>query len=156
MYGALLTEAATAEAHAGILFMHNEGWSTMCGHGIIAVTTIALDRGLITAGSDDIRYDTPAGLVVARAHRAPERDGARVRSVSFVNVPSFVFEAGLPIAVGGRTLRVDIACDIPAPVSTPARAPSVNGARCKKKFTEPVALSSTRPTDRPLPRRAVR
>ena len=46
MYGALLTEPVTADAHAGVLFMHNEGWSTMCGHGIIAVTTIAIERGL--------------------------------------------------------------------------------------------------------------
>ena len=109
MYGALLTEAVTPDAHAGILFMHNEGWSTMCGHGIIAVTTVAVDRGLITSGSDEIRYDTPAGRVVARAHRAPDGHGARVRAVSFVNVPSFVFEAGLPVAVGGRPLRVDVA-----------------------------------------------
>ena len=36
MYGALLTEPVSRDAHAGILFMHNEGWSTMCGHGIIA------------------------------------------------------------------------------------------------------------------------
>ena len=39
MYGALLTEPVTRDGHAGILFMHNEGWSTMCGHGIIAVST---------------------------------------------------------------------------------------------------------------------
>jgi proline racemase len=109
MYGALLTEAVTEDAHAGILFMHNEGWSTMCGHGIIAVTTVAVDRGLITAGSDEIRYDTPAGRVVARAHRSAGSRASGVSSVSFVNVPSFVFEAGLPIAAGGRTLRVDVA-----------------------------------------------
>src|ERR671921_580268 len=50
MYGALLTEPVTRDAHAGVLFMHNEGWSTMCGHGIIAVTTIAIERGLIWPG----------------------------------------------------------------------------------------------------------
>ncbi|MGE3888165.1 MAG: proline racemase family protein [Vicinamibacterales bacterium] len=109
MYGALLTEATTSDGHAGVLFMHNEGWSTMCGHGVIAVTTIALERGLIDPGGDEIRYDTPAGRVVARAHVAEGRHGRRVESVRFVNVPSFVFEAGLPIAVGGRTMPVDIA-----------------------------------------------
>jgi trans-L-3-hydroxyproline dehydratase len=108
MYGALLTEPVTADGHAGVLFMHNEGWSTMCGHGIIAVTTVAVDRGLITSAADEIRFDTPAGRVAARATRADHRDGPRVRSVSFVNVPSFVFEAGLPVVVGSRTLRVDI------------------------------------------------
>jgi proline racemase len=109
MYGALLTEPVTPDAHAGVLFMHNEGWSTMCGHGTIAVTTMALDRGLITAGSDEIRYDTPAGRVVAKAHRADASPGARVKSVSFINVPSFVFEAGLAVNAGGRSVRADIA-----------------------------------------------
>jgi trans-L-3-hydroxyproline dehydratase len=109
MYGALLTEPVTDDGHAGILFMHNEGWSTMCGHGIIAVTTMALDRGLITTSSDEVRYDTPAGRVVARARRAVGLGPAGVRSVSFVNVPSFVFEAGLPVTIGGRVLRVDVA-----------------------------------------------
>jgi trans-L-3-hydroxyproline dehydratase len=109
MYGALLTEPVTPDAHAGVLFMHNAGWSTMCGHGIIAVTTMALERGLITTSSDEIRYDAPAGRVVARAHRAEATPGARVTSVGFVNVPSFVFEAGLPVSAGGRTVRVDVA-----------------------------------------------
>ncbi|MCC7181071.1 MAG: proline racemase family protein [Acidobacteria bacterium] len=109
MYGALLTEAPTNDGHAGVLFMHNEGWSTMCGHGIIAVTTIALERGLIDPGGDEIRYDTPAGRVVARARVTEGRHGRRVESVSFVNVPSFVFEAGLPIEVGGRAIPVDVA-----------------------------------------------
>jgi proline racemase len=109
MYGALLTEPVTDDGHAGILFMHNEGWSTMCGHGIVAVTTMAIDRRLITASSDEIRYDTPAGRVVAHANRTNDAHGQRVNSVSFVNVPSFVFEAGLPVTAGGRTLRVDIA-----------------------------------------------
>ena len=108
MYGALLTEPATTDGHAGILFMHNEGWSTMCGHGIVAVSTIALERGLMTLEGPEIRYDTPAGRVVARADVVPGRDGSRVRAVSFVNVPSFVHEAGIPVTIGGRTLRVDV------------------------------------------------
>jgi len=109
MYGALLTEAVTEDGHAGVLFMHNEGWSTMCGHGIIAVTTIALERGLIDPGADEIRYDTPAGRVVARADVLEGRRGRRVESVGFVNVPSFVLAAGLPVAVGDRTVPVDVA-----------------------------------------------
>jgi trans-L-3-hydroxyproline dehydratase len=109
MYGAILTEPVTADAHAGILFMHNEGWSTMCGHGIIAVTTMAVDRGLITGSPDEIRYDTPAGRVIARVSSTKTAHGPRVASVSFVNVPSFVFEAGLPIVVSGRALRADVA-----------------------------------------------
>jgi trans-L-3-hydroxyproline dehydratase len=109
MYGAILTEPVTPDGHAGVLFMHNEGWSTMCGHGIVAVTTMALERGLIGPDLAEIRFDAPAGRVVAKATRAKGRQSQRVTSVSFVNVPSFVHEAGLPVTVGGRTMRVDIA-----------------------------------------------
>ena len=47
MCGALLTEPVSPGSHAGVLFMHNDGYATMSGHGIIAVTTIALERGFI-------------------------------------------------------------------------------------------------------------
>ena len=120
MYGALLTEPVTRDANAGILFMHNEGWSTMCGHGIIAVTTIAIERSLIWLAppnpadggkptSAEIRYDTPAGLVRARAHLSHHGDAVRVESVAFRNVASFVFEPSLMVPVGGRKIPVDVA-----------------------------------------------
>ena len=35
MYGCIVTPPVTAEADIGVLFMHNEGFSTLCGHGII-------------------------------------------------------------------------------------------------------------------------
>ncbi len=115
MYGALLTEPVTDDGHAGILFMHNEGWSTMCGHGIIAVTTIALERGLIWSSRGgqpptvELRYDTPAGRVVARADLTYRGDAARVESVAFRNVPSFVFEPSLLVPLGARKVPVDVA-----------------------------------------------
>jgi proline racemase len=111
MYGALLTEPVTSGAHAGVLFMHNEGWSTMCGHGVIAVTTIAIERDLIWPGGPALVLDSPAGPIEARAAIATDRDGhRRVSSVAFRNVPSFVLEAGLPVKLsGGRTLPVDVA-----------------------------------------------
>src|SRR6476469_4428959 len=89
MYGAILTPPVTPTADYGVLFMHNEGYSTMCGHGIIALTTTLLETGMFPAsegGETSIRYDTPAGLVSARATLAE----GRVREVAFENVPSFV------------------------------------------------------------------
>jgi proline racemase len=109
MYGAILTEPVSPGARAGVLFMHNEGWSTMCGHGIIAVTTIAIERGLIAPAAAEVGFDTPAGFVAARASITQGRDRLRVESVSFVNVPSFVAKAGVPITLGGRTMPVDVA-----------------------------------------------
>jgi trans-L-3-hydroxyproline dehydratase len=107
MYGAILTEPVTPGADAGVLFMHNEGYSTMCGHGIVAVTTVALERRLIMPAGDGtaIAYDSPAGTIRARA-RLRDR---RVESVAFLNVPSFVLHGGLTVKVASRTLRADVA-----------------------------------------------
>src|SRR5687768_10334868 len=120
MYGALLTEPERPDSDVGVLFVHNEGYSTMCGHGIIAVTTIAFERALVrptangrtisdgathTDSRQTLVFDAPAGQIRARAHW----DGARVSRVSFVNVPSFVLAAGLPVQVAGREISVDVA-----------------------------------------------
>jgi proline racemase len=107
MYGALLTEPERPDSDLGVLFMHNEGFSTMCGHGIIAVTTIAFERALVTHadGRHTLVFDAPAGQIKARARF----DGARVAEVSFVNVPSFVLAAGVPVQVAGRRIPVDVA-----------------------------------------------
>src|SRR5215831_9801375 len=112
MYGAILTEPVSPGAHAGVLFMHNEGYSTMCGHGIIAVTTIALERGLLMPGGDgcSIIYDAPAGTIRARARLKPcASGGTRVESVSFLNVPSFVLHGGLTVKLDSRSVRADVA-----------------------------------------------
>src|SRR6516225_909152 len=89
MYGAILTEPVAPGSHAGVLFMHNEGYSTMCGHGVIAVTTMALERGLLDPGGDGVTvvYDAPAGAVRARAKiragGAKDCGSGRVESVAF-------------------------------------------------------------------------
>lgn len=108
MYGALLTEPERATSDAGVLFMHNAGYSTMCGHGVIAVATIAIERGLITPRwADEIVLDTPAGQVRARTHlSATDR---RVTSVSFRNVPSFVLYPAVPVRLDARTIHADVA-----------------------------------------------
>jgi proline racemase len=110
MYGALLTPPQRPDSDSGVLFMHNEGYSTMCGHGVIAVTTLVFERGLLTTRRPDVLVlDTPAGTIHARAE--VDRDGGtiRVRSVSFRNVPSFVLHAGIPVRIDGRDLRADVA-----------------------------------------------
>ncbi len=111
MYGALLTEPERADSHAGVLFMHNEGFSTMCGHGIIAVVTIALERGLIAPGGDQVSLvlDAPAGQIRARAEVMASHGRRRVSRVSFVNVPSFVLASAVPVRLGARTIPVDVA-----------------------------------------------
>jgi proline racemase len=114
MYGAVLTEPVTPAADAGVLFMHNEGYSTMCGHGIVAVTTIAIERGIIHPREPGtIVYDSPAGPIRARAQISRHEDAGgtrmRVDRVAFENVPSFVVAAGVPVRAGGREVRADVA-----------------------------------------------
>ena len=117
MYGALLTEPERPDSDAGVLFMHNEGFSTMCGHGIVAVVTIAIERGLMTPRSsaqDDsshprLTLDAPAGQIRAQARVATKNGRPRVEDVSFVNVPSFVLAAALSVECAGRAVTVDVA-----------------------------------------------
>ena len=165
MYGAVLTEPVNAEADAGVLFMHNEGYSTMCGHGIVAVTTMAIERGLIHPKQRNrIVYDSPAGLVHARAY-VSEREGEggrriRVDRVAFDNVPSFVFAPGLPVRAGNRDVRVDVAfggafyaiVDAEAaglPIA-PARLPELRRAGMEIKRAVEAAVSVVHPLDKGL------
>ncbi len=99
MYGAIVTDPVTPGADAGVLFMHNEGYSTMCGHGIIGLVTIALETGMLPMAGHitTLKLDTPAGLITAHAK---VRDG-RVRSVAFENVPSFAFVLDRIVEVPG-------------------------------------------------------
>lgn len=81
MYGALLVEPDHPEADLAVLFMHNEGWSTMCGHATIALARWAVESGRVKGPT--VRLQCPCGLVVANV----AADG----SVRFESVPSFVY-----------------------------------------------------------------
>jgi proline racemase len=108
MYGCLLTEPVTEDGDVGVLFMHNEGFSTMCGHGIIGLVKVGIECGRLAAEEplSCIRIDTPAGRVTAWAHL---KDGM-VERVSFHNVPSFVLERDLEVDVPGLgSVRCDVA-----------------------------------------------
>lgn len=110
MYGCLLTPPVTEGADFGILFIHNEGFSPMCGHGIIAISTVALETGMISPQGDmpeikTLRIDTPAGPVTSYARW----NGRRVESVYFHNVPSFVAELDATAEVPGLgNVRYDL------------------------------------------------
>ncbi len=97
MYGAIITEPTTSDGDIGVLFIHNEGYSTMCGHGIIALTKVVLDEEIIKKEGEvcEIKYDTPAGRVVATAYRKDKE----VEKVSFKNVPSFVYKKELSVYI---------------------------------------------------------
>ena len=108
MYGCIITPPVSRQAGIGILFIHNEGYSTMCGHGIIGIATVALETGMLPIEEPEttVRIDTPAGLVTAYA-RVHE---GRVSSVYFHNVPSFVVALDQEVGVPGLgPVRYDLA-----------------------------------------------
>jgi len=105
MYGCILTEPTTPDGTLGVLFLHNEGWSTMCGHGVIGLVKVGIETGLI-APAAEIRLDTPAGRVTA----FPRFDGDRVVEVAFHNVPSYVVGLDRTVDVPGLgRVRYDLA-----------------------------------------------
>lgn len=107
MYGAILTPPVSEHADYGVLFLTNEGYSTMCGHGIIALTTALIETGAVemVEGETELVFDAPAGLIHARASIA----GDRVNSVSFVNVPAFQVVENLCLDLSIGSLSVDVA-----------------------------------------------
>lgn len=107
MYGCIVTPPVTPDAQYGVLFMHNEGYSTMCGHGVIGLVTALIETGQLPAMAPEtpVALDTPAGLVRARARV----EGGRVLEVTMQNVPSFVY-ATRDVAVPGLgTIGVTVA-----------------------------------------------
>jgi proline racemase len=102
MYGCFVTEPEDEGADLGVVFFHNAGYSTACGHGTIALVTWAIESGRIDAVDNEVgvTVDVPSGRLptVARVE-----DG-RVTSVRFRNVPAFVHATGL--RAGGRDVDV--------------------------------------------------
>jgi proline racemase len=103
MYGCFVVPPNDAGADLGVVFFHNAGYSTACGHGTIALVTWALDEGVVARreGENRVVVDVPSGRLETWALV----EGGRVRRVRFRNVPSFVWAADL--AAGGYV--VDIA-----------------------------------------------
>jgi proline racemase len=102
MYGCFVVEPNDDGADLGVVFFHNAGYSTACGHGTIALVTWALDAGVVarTDGENHVVVDVPSGRLETWA----QVEGGRVRSVRFRNVPSFVWAEG--VELGERTVDV--------------------------------------------------
>ncbi|KQO17236.1 proline racemase family protein [Paenibacillus sp. Leaf72] len=107
MTGAIVTAPVSEEAQFGLLFLNQEGYAAISGHGIFAVVTAWIATGQLDAAiaAEGILIDCPAGKVKAIA----SCEGQEVRTVSFHNVPSFVYAESLALTIQDIELRVDIA-----------------------------------------------
>lgn len=99
MFGAVLTQPTMPEADIGVIFMHGEGYHNMCGHGTIATNTILVETGMVEVQEPvtTIKMEAPAGLVTV--HVAVEK--GRAKSVSFENVPAFLYQEDAVVDVPG-------------------------------------------------------
>ncbi len=99
MYGCILVPPNDDDGDFGILFMHNEGYSTMCGHAIIAITTLAIELNWVEVKTPEthLKIDAPCGRIDAFAKI---RNG-KVIGVYFHCVPSFVVALDEVVEVEG-------------------------------------------------------
>jgi len=99
MYGVLPVEPDLPGADMAVLFMHNEGYSTMCGHAVIALGRYAIDQGIVTAQEPltTVNIEAPCGLVVASVEVKDGKAGA----ASFESVPAFLFARDLSLDLQG-------------------------------------------------------
>jgi len=108
MYGAVLTEATTDDGDLGVFFMHNEGYSTMCGHAMIALGKLLVETGMIKVDAEhpEIKVDAPPGRVILK----PKIINDKVVSTTFTNVPSFMLMKDQEVQVPEiGTVKFDIA-----------------------------------------------
>ena len=108
MYGAIITEPETNEADFGVIFMHNDGYSTGCGHAVIGITKTFVEAGLVKKDEPEtrIRMDVPSGHITSFA----QVENGNVISARFINVPSFVelLDAQIEITNHGK-IKYDLA-----------------------------------------------
>jgi proline racemase/trans-L-3-hydroxyproline dehydratase len=107
---AVLCDPVTSGADAGVLFRHGAAFLSHCGHGLIGVATIAIERRLIVPRDPGrLSLDTDGGLVSLEFDTLETGDRTRVVRVRYVSSPSFVFAGGVALKVGRRVLPADIA-----------------------------------------------
>jgi len=99
MYIAIITLPTSKEADFGVIYRGPYTWETMCGHGTIGVTTVAVETGIVEAKEPitKVTIDTPAGLVIAEA----KVENGSVERVTIHNVPCFLYKEEVSIKVPG-------------------------------------------------------
>ena len=108
MYGAIIVKPDTPGADFGVIFIHNEGYSTGCGHAVLALTKVFVEMGLVQKIEPEtkVKMDVPSGLI--RSYASIEH--GKVKNIHFQNVPSFVQALDAEIdVVGLGKVKYDLA-----------------------------------------------
>jgi proline racemase len=106
MYGGFVVAPDDEGADLGVVFFHNEGYSTACGHGTIALVTWALESGTVRSSGSEAKVvvDVPSGRLPTFARIK----NGKVTSVRFRNVPSFVLFDNISLTIDGQTIATTI------------------------------------------------
>jgi proline racemase len=108
MSGVVLTEPIHPEADFGVIFIETGGYLPMCGHDTIGVSTALVETGMVPVQEPvtQIVLETPAGLTRVRV----EVMNGAAKSVTFRNVPSFIFADDVEIDVPQMgKIKMDVA-----------------------------------------------
>lgn len=99
MFGCLLVKPNHPEADFGMIFTDSGGYLNMCGHGTIGVSTMLVEMGYVKKESPvtRINLEAPAGLIRVQVNIKNDR----VDSVTFTNVPAFVYKENCEIDLPG-------------------------------------------------------
>ena len=107
---AILCEPVDVASDAGVLFRRRGGLAPFGGQNLIALVTIALERGLVLPREEHVvRLDTTSGSIAVACEvegRPPDR---RVVRAAYAGPPAFVLAGGVEVTVAGRRLRADVA-----------------------------------------------
>jgi len=107
MCGSILLSPCDPSADVGVVFLESGGWPQMCGAGTIGAATVLVETGQVKVVEPvtTIRFDTPAGLVVASV----DVDCGTAKGVTIENVPSFVVATDQKLDLPGfGQIAVDI------------------------------------------------
>jgi len=99
MYGCVLTEPNDGDGHFGVIFFHNQGYSTMCGHAIIALTSLICELNLSPEYKDSpvFYFDAPCG----RIESWPIFQSKEMIGAGFLGIPSFVLGLDYQLEIPG-------------------------------------------------------
>lgn len=90
MVGALLVKPISTEADMGVIYMDANRWINMCGHATIGVCMALVQEKMVKViePTTHIKLETPAGMIEVDV----KVKKGKVHSVSFENIPSFLYE----------------------------------------------------------------
>ena len=99
MFGAMLVEPGNKEADFGVIFFNPNYYDELSGHMVIAISTVLVETGMVHVEEPlaELKLETPVGLIRTKVSITE----GKVKGVSFVNVPVFLYQKDISIHVPG-------------------------------------------------------